>query len=169
MKKQIIAGIIAITCVALCVAVWPRSAEVEDLPAEPIKNALSAEIEAWSEETTHIFISKDVPEPETEIIAKDEPEVTAEPVAESEPQDTEITPEEKIEKPASAGTPKPQVASKSAPVSTEPKPGDRTYIDGEPHVWIPGFGWIKDEGGDNVGTTVGNPGNKLTGNKVGIM
>lgn len=131
MKKQIIAGIIAITCVALCAAVWLRSAEVEDLPAEPIKNALSAEIEARSEETTHIFISKDVPEPEIEIIAKDEPEVTAEPVAESEPQDTEITPEEKIEKPASAGTPKPQVASKSAPASTEPKPGGRTYIDGD--------------------------------------
>jgi len=55
-------------------------------------------------------------------------------------------------------------------------------------VWIPGFGWIEDEGGGNVGiivdgegdinkqvgvmcggTTVGNPGDELTGNKVGIM
>lgn len=52
---------------------------------------------------------------------------------------------------------------------TEPKPGDRAVIDDKPYTWIPGFGWIVDEGGGSVGTTVGNPGDKLTGNKVGIM
>jgi len=52
MKKQIIIGIGIIACVALCAAVWPRSAEVGDLPAEPLKNAAPAEIEAWSEENT---------------------------------------------------------------------------------------------------------------------
>lgn len=55
-------------------------------------------------------------------------------------------------------------------------------------MWIPGFGWVKDEGGGSVsipvdgkgdinkqvgvmggGTTVGNFSDELTGNKVGIM
>jgi hypothetical protein len=55
------------------------------------------------------------------------------------------------------------------PVSAKLKSGDRAVIDGKPHIWIPGFGWIVDEGGGSVGTTVGNSGDELTGNKVGIM
>lgn len=150
MKKQIMAGIAIIACVALCAAVWPRSAEVGDLPAEPVKTAVTAEIESRSEEMPRILISADMPTPAPEA------------VTESEPPITEITAGEKTElaqKPV----------SKSAPASTEPKSGDRTVIDGEPHVWIPGFGWIVDEGGGSVGTIVGNPGDQLTGNKVGIM
>jgi hypothetical protein len=61
-------------------------------------------------------------------------------------------------------------------------------VDGQKQVYFLGFGWIRDEGGGNVGTvaedmyengnkigvmgggtTVGNPGDELTGNKVGIM
>ncbi len=56
MKKQIITVITVIACVALCVAVWPRSAGVEELPAEPIINAVSAKIEARLEEP-RIFLS----------------------------------------------------------------------------------------------------------------
>ena len=59
MKKQIIAGIGIIACVALCAVVWPRSAKVEALPAEQEKAAVSAEIEARSEDTPSIFISAD--------------------------------------------------------------------------------------------------------------
>ena len=169
MRNQIIAGIGIIACVALCAAVLPRSAEVEDLPAEPIKNAVSAEMEARSEETPHIFISEDVPEPVAEVIAEDEPEVAAEAVAESGLKETIITAEEKTEKaePMPTAAQKPQAASKSASASTEPKSGDRTVIDGKPHIWIPGFGWIVDEGGGSIGTMVDGKGdiNKI----VGIM
>ena len=61
-------------------------------------------------------------------------------------------------------------------------------VDGEQCMWIPGFGWVKDEGGGSIGipvdgegdinkqigvmgggSTVGNPGDELTGHKVGIM
>ncbi|MHB1405610.1 MAG: DUF6550 family protein [Desulfitobacteriaceae bacterium] len=78
--------------------------------------------------------------------------------------------------------------SPSAPATTEPKPGTIAVIDGVKSMWIPGFGWVKDEGGGSVGitvdgkgdinkqigvmgggTTVGNPGDELTGHKVGIM
>ena len=144
MKKQILAGITVIACVALCAAVWPRSAEVEDLPAEPVKTAVTAEIEAWSEEKPQILISADMPTP------------AAEAVTESEPPLIEITAEEKTES-------EPKPVSKSAPATTEPKPGYRTVINGKPYVWIPGFGWIVDEGGGSVGTLVGNPGDQLTG------
>lgn len=154
MKKQIIAGITVIACVALSAAVWLRNAEVGDLPADPAKTAVSAEIEARLEETTHIFISEEALAPEVD------------PAAESEPQVSEITAEKEKAAPAASTS---HAASKSAPVSTEPKPGDRTVIYGKPHVWIPGFGWVVDEGGGSVGTMVGNPGDRLTGNKVGIM
>lgn len=86
-----------------------------------IKASVAAEIEPRSEETPQILISADASEPE------------AEPVAESEPKITEIPAEEKTET-----TPPPvqtsQAVSKPAPVSTEPKPGDRTVIDGKPHI-----------------------------------
>lgn len=89
-------------------------------------------------------------------------------VAESEPPITEITAKEKTEiSPPTA--PASHAVSNSAPVSTESKSGGRTAIDGKSHVWIPGFGWIIDNGGGSVGTMVGNPGDQLTGNKVGIM
>ena len=149
MKKQIISGIAIIAYVALYAAVWPRNTEVEDLPATPVKTAVTAEIEARSEEMPQILISADIPTP------------VAEAVAESESPKIEVMAEEKTE-------PAPKPVSKSAPASTEARPGERTVIDGKPHIWIPGFGWIVDEG-ENNGMTVGNPGDQLTGNKVGIM
>ncbi|WP_353852888.1 hypothetical protein [Dehalobacter restrictus] len=154
MKKQIIVGISIITCVALCAAVWLRSYEVGDLPAEPVKTALSAEIEARSSETSYIFISADAPAPETE------------PVSESNLELTGITAEKEAEKPVSAKTPQ---SVKQSPTSLEPHNGDVSIVDGEKQIYPLGFGWIKDEGGGSVGTIVGNPGDQLTGNKVGIM
>lgn len=108
-------------------------------------------------------------------------------VEESEPVETEITAEKETE-PAPPAESTLRATSESAPASSEPKPGDKTIIDGKPHMWVPGFGWVKDEGGRSIGilvdgkgdinkqvgvmgggTTVGNPGDELTGNKVGIM
>jgi len=53
----------------------------------------------------------------------------------------------------------------SSTSSSEPKSGDKK--DGK--IYVPGFGWIDDNGGGGSGTTVGNPGDELTGNKVGSM
>lgn len=156
MKKQIIVGIGIIARVALYAAIWLQSTKVGNLPSESVKTAANAETEARAEEISEMLISADTPAPETE------------PVAESEPPKTEVTAEKQTEAEQQA-SPTPHAVSKSASVSTEPKPGDRSVIDGKPHVWIPGFGWIVDEGGGSVGTMVGNPGDELTGNKVGIM
>lgn len=49
--------------------------------------------------------------------------------------------------------------------SSEPKSGDKK--DGM--IYIPGFGWVKDEGGGSKSIKMGNDGDKLTGNKVGQM
>jgi len=152
MKKQIIAGIALIACAALCAAVWPQSAEVGDLPAEPVKAAVTAEIEARPEETQHISISDNVPAAETEAVAV------------SEPPETEIT----AEKETTKSVPTQTSQSITSP-SVEPHNGDVRVVDGEKQIYLLGFGWIKDESGGSVGKTVGNPGDELTGNKVGIM
>lgn len=154
MKKQIIIGITVVACVALCATVWLRDAEVGNLPAMPVKAAESTEIEAQSEEIPHILLSADSPAPEVKE------------VVESEPPITEITAEKESLKPAQAQTEQPVKPTAS---SSEPHNGDVRVVDGERQIYLLGFGWIKDEGGGSVGTMVGNPGDQLTGNKVGQM
>lgn len=55
--------------------------------------------------------------------------------------------------------------TKPANDTSSPKSGDKK--DGK--IYVPGFGWVKDNGGGGSGTTVGNEGDELTGNKVGSM
>lgn len=52
------------------------------------------------------------------------------------------------------------------PQESQPKMGDKND---KGQIYIDGFGWVKDEGGGGKGTTVGKPGDQLTGNKVGTM
>ena len=67
---------------------------------------------------------------------------------------------------------KPPVApgSKSKPSTNKPtKPKENKPSGGKQgQVYVEGFGWI-DDIGEGEETTVGNPGDELTGNKVGIM
>lgn len=173
MEKKTIAGIAIIACVALCTSVWPRSDEVGGLPAEPVKTAVTAEFESQSEEISEILFSADAFALGTQ------------PIAESEPPKTVRTAEEETKKPAPTQTAQ-QV--KPSPSTSEPHNGNVRVVEGERQVYLLGFGWIKDEGGGSVGTvaadmyengnkigiirsgtTVGNPGDELTGNKVGIM
>lgn len=126
MKNKIITGIAVIAFVAMCAAVWTRSAEVGDLPAELVNTAVIAETEARSEEMSQILLSGDSPAPEVEI------------VAESEPPKTEITAEEKTELAPPTETTF-RTVSKSASISTEPKPGTIAVIDGNRCMWAPGF------------------------------
>lgn len=153
MRKQIITGIATIACVTLCAAMWPRSAEVRNLPAEPVKAAVTAEIEAGLEGTPEIFIFADISAPRSET------------VAESEPPKTDLTAKEETQKPM----PIQAVQSAKPPLSSKPRMGDVRIVGGEKQIYIDGFGWIKDEGGGSIGRAVGNPGDGLTGNKVGIM
>ncbi|QHA01461.1 DUF6550 family protein [Dehalobacter restrictus] len=175
MKRYIITGIVIITCVALCNVVWLRNAEIGDSPEKPVKNAVAAEIEPRTEEMAEIFLYDGNPTHQIEA------------ATESELSKTEITAEEKTESSPPAD-PTFRAVSKPTPNSIVPKPGTIAVIDGIKSMWIPGFGWVKDEGGGSViihvgsegdinrqvgiiggGTVVGNPSDKLTGNKAGIM
>ncbi|MHB8126740.1 MAG: hypothetical protein ACYDEJ_14100 [Desulfitobacteriaceae bacterium] len=59
----------------MCTAVWPRSADVEDLPSEPVKTAVIAEIKANPIEALPIILSAD---DNSEVFAESEsPEIEA--------------------------------------------------------------------------------------------
>lgn len=157
MKKQIIVGIGIAACVALCAAVWPRSVEVGDLPDEPVKTAVSAGIEARSEQKSQTLISVDMPTP------------MAEAVTERNPPETEVTTEKETGESAPAQT---ALSVKQSPTSSEPHNGDVRIVDGEKPIYLLGFGWIKDEGGGSVGTMVGGTIAEdmyESGHKIGIM
>jgi hypothetical protein len=172
MKKLFFTGIIITTCVSLYAAVWPQITGDGKVPVGPAKPSVSAEIETKPEETPSIIFSADNLASEPEI------------VAESELPKIDITSIEEKTEP----TPPPKLALKQAAVpSSEPKPGTIAIVDGERCMWIPGFGWVKDEGGGSIGipvdgkgdinkqvgvmggSTVGNPDDELTGHKAGIM
>lgn len=155
--RKIIISIILTACVALCAAVWPRSAEVGGLPAGAVKPAVTAEIETETEKTSPLVISAEnyasEPETVTEIELIKQTALATTNIPEASP----------------SIKPSPKQTSPSEPTTTEPKAGSKTVIDGKPYLWFPGFGWVEDEGGGSIGTTVGNPGDQLTGHKVGIM
>ena len=154
MKKLIIVVTGIIACVALCASVWPRNAEVEDLPAEPVKAAVIGEIDDRSEETLQILFSAGTPASKRKG------------VSENKPPETEVITEKEMPEPASTQ----ELKAKEAPeLSDEPHMGDVRVVNGEKQIYILGFGWIKDQGGGSQGTMVGNPGDELTGIKVGQM
>lgn len=163
MKKNIITGIIITACVVLCAAVWPRYAENKVIPVTQEKPAISADLAATQEEPLHIIFSADTPSPE--------PAETKESTAEKEqasspPDEAEAT---GTSEPTSTPSLVPKTATSSAPPLSDPKPGTIAVIDGNRCMWIPGFGWVKDEEGGSQGKTVGSSGDELTGNKVGQM
>lgn len=152
MKRFTIPLIILTTCVALYAAVWPRSAEDGKVPVGPAKPAVSAEIETKLEEMPLIIFSTDNHASESNI------------VTESELPKIDITSIEEKTEP----TPPPKLAPKPAAVpSSEPKPGTIAIVDGERCMWIPGFGWVKDEGGGSIGIPVDGKGD--IDKQVGVM
>ena len=79
------------------------------------------------------------------------PAPESEPVAESEPDKYDITAEKETQKPEPA---QPVQSAQPSTSSSEPRMGDVRIDDGEKHIYIDGFGWIKDEGGGSHGTMV---------------
>lgn len=173
MKKQIVTRIAIIACAALYTAVWPRSTGDGKVPAELVKTAENSEIETCLEGALPIFLSDGT--------------ITSEPkvISDSEPAETEVSTTEEKNVPTPATPTKTEASAKP---SSDPKPGTISVINGEMYMWVPGFGWVKDEGGGSVaisvdgegninkqvgvmggGSTVGNPGDELTGHKVGSM
>ncbi|MCR4441095.1 MAG: hypothetical protein QHH10_02505 [Peptococcaceae bacterium] len=168
MKRYITITCITITAyVAMYAAVWPQNSENEVIPVKQEKPVISADVAATQEELMQIIFSADTQSPgptETE-------ESTTEKEQASSPPDEAILEPEATGTPEPTSTPSsaPKPTSSSAPPSSDPKPGTIAVIDGNRCMWIPGFGWVKDEGSGAQGTIVGSPGDELTGNKVGQM
>lgn len=142
MKKQIITGISVIACAAL----WPRSAEDGKLPAEPEKQAVTANVAAKPEKGPQIVLSADNISPELKAVVENKDIISAE--------KAELTP---------AADPKP-ITTPTQP-SSVPKSGGIAIINSKLYTWIPGFGWIEDHGSGSVGIPI----DELTANKVDII
>lgn len=80
------------------------------------------------------------------------------------------TPPPKDALPADGGTPEivDHDAVTTPPPSSSSSGGDQHGDTKDGKIYVDGFGWI-DAIGESQGTTVGNEGDELTGNKVGIM
>ncbi len=121
--------------------------------AEPVKPAVISEIEAGAEENSPIIFSADNRTPEPEAIAESESAETKAIMAEEKREPIPPT--------------KPMPTATTTKPSSDPKPGTIAIVDGERCMWIPGFGWIDDNGGGNVGTVAEDM--YENGNKIGIM
>ncbi|WP_052380346.1 DUF6550 family protein [Paenibacillus camerounensis] len=75
----------------------------------------------------------------------------------------------KTDKPQSPDKPPSYEEKETTPnkdTAAKPEAGDKNN---KGQIYIPGFGWVEDQGGGRQGTTVGEEGDELTGNKVGTM
>jgi outer membrane biosynthesis protein TonB len=106
-------------------------------------------------------------QPEKEVtkveVPISQPKVTSKP---TEPPKPKVKEPEKVK--SSAVPPKydEKQTEPNKETETTPKSGDKND---KGQVYVPGFGWVKDQGGGSQGTSVGMEGDELTGNKVGSM
>ncbi|OME51796.1 hypothetical protein BSK59_19945 [Paenibacillus odorifer] len=106
-------------------------------------------------------------QPEKEVtkveVPISQPKVTSKP---TEPAKPKVKEPEKVK--SSAAPPKydEKQTEPNKETTTTPKTGDKND---KGQVYVPGFGWVKDQGGGSQGTIVGTEGDELTGNKVGSM
>ena len=163
MKKFIMATVIA-ACIALCAAVWPQSKVVKETPVPPptpavcATEATVAELKAEVQTTPPAEKEKEaVPlaEAPTEIPAETEPA----PIEASAVPEVQPTPEQAMaSEPAPDPIPEPNPEPPAAQTTTEPQTGDMVYV--------PGFGWIENQGPNHADYAADMYEN---GNKIGIM
>ena len=163
MKKFITATVIA-ACIALCAAVWPQSKASEETPVQPSTPAVCATEATVAELKTAVQTTptsekekEAVPTTKAPLEISDEPELSPGEIPTAHQKHP--TPEPEM---ASEATPKP--APKPAPElpaaqrPAEPKTGDMVYV--------PGFGWIANQGPNRVEYAADMYEN---GNKIGSM
>ena len=167
MKKLIMVTIIA-ACVALCAVVWPQSKAPKETPAPHSTTTVCAPeaaiVELRTEAETALSSEKEkevvlLTEAPTEIPTEPGPALTETPLA----PEVQPTPEpEMTSKPAPEPAPEPTLQPIPELPATqrpaEPQTGDMVYV--------PGFGWIENQGPNRVEFAADMYEN---GNKIGIM
>ncbi|MGG4220608.1 DUF6550 family protein [Paenibacillus jamilae] len=91
------------------------------------------------------------------------PEKTTQP---TEPPKPKVKEPEKEQSPAAPPDYEEKETQPNKETTTTPKAGDKNS---KGQVYVPGFGWVDDQGGGTQETVVGKEGDELTGNKVGTM
>ena len=163
MKKLIMAPVIA-ACIALCAAVWPQSKVVEETPAPIPTTAVCAPEAAVAGLKTEVQTTP-TSEKEKEAVPPTAPPKGV--PTESEPMLIEAPAAPRLQP-----TPEPRMTSETAPedapestselpaaqTTSEPQTGDMVYV--------PGFGWIENQGPNCVEYAADMYEN---GNKIGTM
>lgn len=175
-KKLLTAALAIAACAALWGAVCPRNTSGGKVPAADQVTSTAAT--AQEEHTGAIPLSADAEEyAQSEETSSPLPtDAPVSPPAPTEPQPPAAPPKETAMpevKPAQAPEPTtaaPQPAQSPPPKQPQPSavpaPGERSAASGKAQVWVPGFGWVED-GGGNVCTYAADL--YENGNKIGSM
>lgn len=106
-------------------------------------------------------------QPEKEVtkieVPISKPKATSKP---TEPPKPKVKEPEKVKSSAAPPKYEEKQTEPNKETATTPKAGDKND---KGQVYVPGFGWVNDQGGGSQGTSVGNEGDELSGNKVGSM
>lgn len=151
MKKLITTAMIA-ACLALCAAVWPQTATVEETPLP----ALTPAVTAPEAPAARIKFEAEIDPPtgkEKDETSQSEP--PHEPINESKPEAVEAPAVPEVQP-----TPEPEPAPEPTPAQTVAnlQPGDMVYVEG--------FGWLEYQGPNHCEYDADIYEN---GNKIGIM
>lgn len=184
-KKRLALAGLGIVCVILVIAITsqfkaeiPKETEVQPSTAVTISETPSVSIHTETEAPTSV--------PEVSVQPITPTESASQTTDTGDSNGTEQSIQAEVTKPAEPSeeaktnpkkTPDGQTVTKSddntsssnssepSSSSSTPKSGDKK--DGK--IYVPGFGWVEDNGGGGSGSTVGNTDDELTGNKVGSM
>ena len=125
--KRLITAVIIATCLALCAAVWPQAATVEETPMPTPAPAVTAP----EPPATGVKFEAEIDPPtEKEKDETSQSESPHEPINEPKPEAVEA-----LAAPEVQPTPEPEPAPEPTPAQTaaDLQPGDMVYV--------PGFGW----------------------------
>lgn len=150
--KRLITAVIIATCLALCAAVWPQTATVEETPMPTPAPAVTAP----EPPATGVKLEAEIDLPaEKEKDETPQPEPPHEPIKEPEPEPVEAPAVPEVQP-----MPEPKPAHEHTPAQTvaDLQPGDMVYVEG--------FGWLEYQGPNHCeyGADIYE-----NGNKIGIM
>ena len=150
--KRLITAVIIATCLALCAAVWPQTATVEETPPP----ALTPAVTASEPPAAGVKLKAEIDLPaEKEKDKTPQPEPPNKPIKEPAPEAMEAPAVPEVQP-----TPEPEPAPEPTPAQTVAnlQPGDMVYVEG--------FGWLEYQGPNHCeyGADIYE-----NGNKIGIM
>lgn len=166
-KRLSIAGL-GIVCVALVIAISFQFKTEKPTNDGIAPSAIMGEVNPSAHAGEEVVIPANKPTDDTaaqtdQLVQNLQPAVTK-PVEPTESQKTDPSQKPSGEKVDNVqAVDHDSVKKPDAAQTGEPKGGERKYG----QVYLPGFGWVTETGGS--GTTVGEQGDELTGNKVGTM